>query len=112
MTVKNVNVTNDTINLQIGNYRLYQVTKVVEIKNDSLSCTNMPISEGINLEKRCNNSTAYYVIATVKYNKDNNVILEPVGMRMLDIENDEWDTVKKLLTFATDLLELIKNNED
>ena len=112
MAVKNVNVTNDTINLEIGNYRLFQVSKVVEFKNDSLSCAKMPISEGINLEKRCDNSTAYYVIATVKYNKDDNVILEPVGMRMLDIKNDEWDTVKKLLSFATNLLELIKNDED
>ncbi len=97
---------NDEINIVKDNYRLRQISKLIGVKNNgSLNCQTMPLTYGLGLEKRCTDGEAYYVIAFLKFNKNVQVVLDPVDMRMLDISDDEWPLVKKLINKAKKLLE-------
>jgi len=64
------------------------------------------IKEGLCIEKQTLNES-YYVICTVRYDEsEEDVYIEIVGDRLLDIEDDEFKLFKELLSTARALVRL------
>ena len=77
----------------LGEYRLAKISK---IGNDSLL---QPIKYGLGLEKQCgtvDGKPVYYVIMFIHWCYDN-VKLEVVGDRILDIPAEDWDDFRKMI---------------
>ena len=92
-----------------GDYRIQTITKFAP----SGKFEEMPIADGLAIEKKVpSNDDYYYVIGFVYYN-DNDLCCryEDVSMRTLDIVGGkEWDLVSKLLRVAEQLI-IIANME-
>lgn len=72
-------------------YRLCTITKF-----DSKDFADQPVKDGLAIEKKCtNDENSWYVIMFVKASG-----VESIGVRLLDIEDNDWTTVRKLIECA------------
>lgn len=97
---------NSLVLIQKGNYRLCGITNL-KIEGQKLVPFNS-IKDGLAIEKQCatGDFKTYYVIAFIRYNKESEQVeLEDVEFRMLDIDKREWNIVKDLIRSAKDIVE-------
>lgn len=90
--------------VKVRNYRINTISKFdgvkEEIYQESSSC-------GLALERRTEDGH-YIVVAFVKPTYDD-VVIEPVGTRLLDVEPYEWEYVRELLKVAVQAIMCINN---
>lgn len=98
-------------------FRVYPITKIVEITENSPITETRPISSGLGIERKQNDS--YYVVAFVKPSSNGGVELQNVGFRPVELIDesisieDFWEMMqeyKNCIDFAADILadELIR----
>ena len=108
----------DLVNSTFTNFRLAPIMRIksVEklIKGDEDCVETLSLSEGINIEKKSKNYDSYFVIGTIRRNKDE-FEYEDCGFRTFDeVSADEFIDLKNIIEYAKILLELFKdrNNEN
>lgn len=93
--------------IQKGNYRLCGITKLQPDKEGNLDIIHS-MKDGLAIEKQCASGdfNHYYVIAFIRYNEEREQVeLEDVDFRLLDVERQEWNVVKELIKSAKDIVE-------
>lgn len=94
--------------LKKRNYRVQTISKLIISDKEGAKIQQLPISEGLNIEKQCpcslSGSPSYYVIATIKVNKDNYPEIEVCGDRILDVEPSEWELFRQLCKTAGEIV--------
>ena len=83
-----------------GDYRLQTITQIAKE-----GCRELPIAEGLSIEKKCKNNNSYYVIMTIKWNCDGYCDIESSNS-ILDICDLEWKTVRTLISIGCQIVEL------
>lgn len=98
------------------NYRLHTISRIkTRTRNDNERVTyveDLPVEEGLNIERLCDDGEHYYVIATV-YPEDNEdrARIEFVNFeRMLSITSDTWPEFRRLSKIA--FLIIAANNSE
>ena len=83
-----------------GDYRLQTITQIAKE-----GYRELPIAEGLSIEKKCKNSNSYYVIMTIKWNCDGYCDIES-NNAILDVNDLEWKTVRTLISIGCQIVEL------
>ena len=83
-----------------GDYRLQPITQIAKE-----GYRELPIAEGLSIEKKCKNSNSYYVIMTIKWNCDGYCDIES-NNAILDVNDLEWKTVRTLISIGCQIVEL------
>lgn len=88
-----------------GKYRIQTITYFV-LDNKRVKSVLDNLKEGLALEKAIDEEhNTYYVIAYIRYNEDREQVeLEDVEFRMLDIEKQDWNYVKDMIRSAKDIV--------
>lgn len=98
-------------------YRVYPITKIIKIEYNKLYVETFGIEEGLNIEAKVENSDNYIVIATVRYDKEEqNVVFEPIDFRITDSlkEDTDWAVIQEFcncVDFAKQVMEDIFEKE-
>lgn len=106
----------DLINSTFTNFRLAPIMRIKSvdklIKGEKDSIETLPLSEGINIEKKSKNSNSYFVIGTVEIGKEG-FDYEDCGFRTIDeIRVDEFMEFKNIVEYAKILLEFSKKDTE
>ena len=83
-----------------GDYRLQTIAQIAKE-----GYRELPIAEGLSIEKKCKNNNSYYVIMTIKWNCDGYCDIESSNS-ILDICDLEWKTVRTLISIGCQIVEL------
>lgn len=71
----------------------------------SLDKGELPLNNGLELAKRCDNSNSWYTLCFIRYDKKEQWCdIEGVGTRLLDVEKDDWECVKQMIETASKLI--------
>lgn len=102
--------------LEKGNFRLATISRATEVTREGIKFETCEVKEGIALEKRSKKDyegkPCYYVVAFVKFDKHEGCSeIDAVGMRILDIESEEWELAKSLLKAAEGLINAANEEE-
>lgn len=81
--------------MRFNNFRITNIYNIVT--------GNMPIKEGLAIEKKCSDGDSYYVIGFVKWVK-NDVEYEDCGFRIFDLDLNEFKKYKELVEIAIKLV--------
>ena len=89
-----------------ANYRLHTISRInvgTRIDNEQVSFVEeLPVEEGLNIERLCDDGEHYYVIATV-YPADNEdrACIKFIGFdRLLSITSGDWHEFRRLAKIA------------
>lgn len=83
-----------------GDYRLQTITQITKD-----GYRDLPIAEGLSIEKKCKNNNSYYVIMTIKWNCDGYCDIES-NNAILDVNDLEWKIVRSLISIGCQIVEL------
>lgn len=99
------------MNIEKGKYRLSNITKIVAFRgigNEMITKT-LDTKDGINIEKKCDENS-YFVIATIKADKDGYSVFNSVGMRFIEeVDVEDYKIVKELADIAAKIVRLANN---
>lgn len=91
------------IDLRFNNFRITNMYNIVT--------GNMPIKEGLGIEKKCNDGDSYYVIGFVEWVK-NDVEYEDCGFRIFDLDSNEFKKYKELVEIAIKLVRIANDESE
>lgn len=106
------------IDLINANFSRFRLAPIVRFKGTRVSkeiepmFEKLPLSEGINIEKKAKNYNSYFVIGTIRPDGDE-MTYEDCGFRTFDnIDVEEFNEFKELVGYAQDLIKIFRENSD
>ena len=89
-----------------GDYRLQTIAQIAKE-----GYRELPIAEGLSIEKKCKNNNSYYVIMTIKWNCDGYCDIE-TNNAILDISDFDWKKVRPLIDVGCQIVEIANDFDD